>query len=101
MQHNNPPEAIINACASLLGMMPDELKAKLAPKAGSKEPVKLLNRKEAASMLHVSTKTIKEWTLSGKLQQIKFGHRTSRYKESDVLAFLEQHRQQPKPDAAA
>ena len=90
MQHGNPPEAIINACASLLGMTPDELKTKLATKAGSREePIKLLNRKEAAALLHVSTKTIKEWTLSGRLPQLKFGHRTSRYKLSDIRKFMD------------
>ena len=45
---------------------------------------KMLSRQEAAAYLNITPKMVKMLTLSGKLPVSRFGHRTVRYKQSDL-----------------
>lgn len=49
---------------------------------------RLLREQEAASYLGISGWTIRRWRLSGRIPAIRLGHRTIRYRESDLKQFL-------------
>jgi predicted site-specific integrase-resolvase len=46
--------------------------------------MRLLSRRKAAELLHVSTKTLFRWERAGRLKAIKLNSRTTRYFEHDV-----------------
>jgi excisionase family DNA binding protein len=50
-----------------------------------------LTTEDVAAMLGVSVATIGRKTRSGELPYLKLGHRTYRYRRSDVAAFISQH----------
>jgi excisionase family DNA binding protein len=49
---------------------------------------RLLSEPEAASFLGLSTWTVRRWRLEGKLSAVKMGHRSIRYRQSDLELFL-------------
>lgn len=48
-----------------------------------------LNKKEVCSLLGISPATVYRWNQSGLLKPIRLGHRTVRYKRSDLYAIAE------------
>lgn len=48
----------------------------------------LLNAQGAADYLGVHLQSIREWVREGVLPQVRFGHRTVRFRRSDLDAFI-------------
>jgi excisionase family DNA binding protein len=48
----------------------------------------LLTRREAAALLKLSIKTLKRWSKSGKLRDIRIGPNTVRVRRSEIEALL-------------
>ncbi len=48
----------------------------------------LLTQAEAAQLLKVTTRTIRRWTIQGRLQEVHLGSRTVRYTTDSILAFI-------------
>ena len=51
----------------------------------------LLTRREAARLLRISTITLYRLTRDGELSVIRRGTHYTRYRKSDLLAFLDRH----------
>ncbi len=83
-----PQSAILAAAAGLLGMTPDALRAALAKTATPPEPERLLTRRDAARILQVSLKTLQNWDRAGRLQPVKLGYRSLRYRQADLERLL-------------
>jgi excisionase family DNA binding protein len=56
----------------------------------------LLTAAELGELLAMSTATIIDWAAAGKVPSFKLGHAV-RFRESEVLAWLEEHRRGPTP----
>ena len=68
---------------------PEEKKRILkAAKDPTSQTLKMLTRKQVASLLGVHTETVKRYTRSGLLHAVKFTARAVRYSEAEVLDFM-------------
>jgi len=56
-----------------------------------------LTARELAELLGLSPATVLDWFEAGKLPGFKLGGRAVRFRESEVLAWLEQSRRGPAP----
>jgi excisionase family DNA binding protein len=54
------------------------------------EPPRLLTTKEVAALFRVNRNTVTRWAQAGKLRSVSTPGRMRRFRESDVLALLEQ-----------
>jgi excisionase family DNA binding protein len=55
------------------------------------EPPRLLTTKEVAALFRVNRNTVTRWAQAGKLRSVSTPGRMRRFRESDVLALLEQN----------
>jgi len=90
-----PAPELVTAAAGLLGMTADQLQARLAAPT---QPEKLLSRRQAAEHLGVSTKCLQTWDNQGKLQPLRLGYHTLRYRQSDIDKLLNATRQKGEQD---
>jgi excisionase family DNA binding protein len=58
---------------------------------------RLLTASELAQVLGMSAATVIDWAAAGRVPSFKLGHAV-RFRESEVLDWLEQHRRGPRPE---
>jgi excisionase family DNA binding protein len=51
---------------------------------------KLMTSQDVCDFLRISKQALHEWVIDGKIKAYKLGHRTVRFRETDVLALFEE-----------
>lgn len=52
---------------------------------------RILTLEDVAKVMKVSQKTVYRWAKSGRLKTAKFGHKTYRVREHDLITFIKRH----------
>jgi excisionase family DNA binding protein len=52
---------------------------------------RLLTSREAALLLRCTVRQLEHWRADGRLPHVRFGHRSVRYRLTDLAEFIERH----------